>query len=263
MQTLDPNVLKFHNIRNVERIKSSPRFAELVSSVKEKGVLAPIQIYPREEDWYVKDGHRRALAAIEAAREEIPVIAVEPPTEGELVLHQMILNMTQEELNPLDQARAFALLVNKHGVSQKAIAASLGRSAGYVSQFLSLVSLPEHLQSRVESGRLAYTAAYRLSTLPQSSLGEKETKGIRTVGDVNRYKKQLKAAQAVQMELVAGVELDEEPLDEHEVMVFALFQMAADALERAVSLAKEHGVSVGEKVVQIESVIGACQGSGG
>lgn len=271
MQMIDPTVLKFNNIRNMERIKSSPEFQELVDSVREEGVLAPVQIYPVKsdivgvgDDYYIKDGHRRVLAAIQAGCEKIPFTETNPPTERELALHQVILNMTQQKLNPMEQARAFALLVDRYGVNQKDIAKSLGRSPGYVSQFLSLVGLPPHLQARVESGQLKYTAAYRLSTLPPSALGEKETKGIRTVKHVNRYKKQLNAAREVQIEIVTGIKLEEgEPLDENTVMVFSLFQMATDALSRAMALAKEHEIPVTEKVVQIEALIGACQGRGG
>jgi len=270
MQTIDPTVLKFGNIRDMERAEASPTFQELVASVKEEGVLQPVLIYVVEasgsgvfDDWFIKDGHRRTLAAIQAGLKEIPIVQVDPPTESELVLHQMVLNMTQEKLNPLDQAKAFALLVNRYGVSQRDIAASLGRSDGYVSQHLSLLGLPPHLQLRVETGQLAYTAAYRLSTLPSTALGIEATKGIRTVKHVNRYKKQLHAAREVQIELVTGIALEDEPLDENTVMVFSLFQMATDVLERAMVLAKEHKIPVAEKVIKIESVIGACQGKGG
>ena len=244
MQTIDPKALLFDNIRDMDRALVSPEFTQLLDSIREEGVLQPVLIFQRGEDWIVKDGHRRVVAARQAGLAEIPVVKVNPPAESTLLLHQMILNITQQALNPIEQAKAFALLVDKHGVAQKAIAASLGTTDGYVSQFLSLLKLPLHLQSRVESGHLAYTAGYRLSTLPQSALGVDDTKGIKTVKHVNRYKAQLKATQEVQMDVVAGFELEEEVPDEHAVMVFSLMQMAADMLKRALGLAEEHGISV-------------------
>jgi len=256
MQVIDPCVPIFRNIRDMERAEASPRFQELIASVKEKGVLQPVILYKAEGEWYVKDGFRRTLAARYAGLDEIPFVEVDPPTESELLIDQLVLNLTQQELNPIEQAKAFAELVSKYGISQKAIAASLGKSDGYISHHSNLLRLPPEIQQRVEQGILGYRAAYELSTLPKIALQMEAVKGIRTIGQARRFKRAIAAARETQIKLaIPDIDLEEEAPDENTVMVFSLMQMATDMLERAFKLAREHKISTKNQAKQIHKII--------
>jgi ParB family chromosome partitioning protein len=128
--------------------------AELIASIKEKGVLQPILIRKKGEHFEVIAGERRLRAARALSIEEVPVIIKDASDEEALVL-ALIENIQREELNPIEEARAFKRLIDEFRFTQDSVAQSVGKDRSTVSNLLRLLKLPEDLQQHVFSGALS------------------------------------------------------------------------------------------------------------
>lgn len=87
-------------------------------------------------------------------------------SESELREQQLVENLLREDLRPMEQARAFASLMELNGWNGKQLAQSLHIAESNVSRSLALLDLPEDVQRQVDSGELAARSAYELSRLP-------------------------------------------------------------------------------------------------
>lgn len=129
---------------------------DLAASIKAVGVLEPLIVRATPASgpttWEVIAGHRRAGAAILAGLENVPVI-VRQVTDAEAVQFALIENLQREDLTPLEEARAYAKLLEL-GSKQKDLAPKVGRSQSHVSKRLALLKLPAPAQAYLDSGRL-------------------------------------------------------------------------------------------------------------
>jgi ParB family transcriptional regulator, chromosome partitioning protein len=135
------------------------RFAEegltgLAASVRERGVLQPVLVRPTGTGGYeLIAGERRWRAAELAGLETIPAIVRDVDSADSLEL-ALIENMAREDLNPVDQARACAALVEELGLTREAIGRRVGRNRVTISNLLRLLDLPDEALARLESGVL-------------------------------------------------------------------------------------------------------------
>jgi ParB family chromosome partitioning protein len=128
--------------------------ASLAASVRERGVLQPVLVRPTGTGRYeLIAGERRWRAAELAGLQTIPAIirAADDAASLELAL---IENMAREDLNPVDQARACAALVEEMGLTREAIGRRVGRSRVAISNLLRLLDLPDEALELLESGVL-------------------------------------------------------------------------------------------------------------
>jgi ParB family chromosome partitioning protein len=137
----------------------SEKFLELVSSVREHGVLEPITVRHREDGDYFQiiTGERRYHAALEAGLSEIPAI-VRDVDDTTKAIHQLVENLQREDMNPVEEAAAFRRYLAATGQSQDQLAARIGKSKGYVSQIL---AIDEQL-TRQEKTQLARVSPAKL-----------------------------------------------------------------------------------------------------
>lgn len=135
---------------------------ELVESVREKGVLAPIlvrRIVARgeargPERYEIIAGERRWRAAKVLKLERVPAVIRDADDKEALVL-SIVENIQRQELNPIEEARAFERLMKEFSFTQETIARAVSKDRSSVANILRLLNLPEEIQKAIGSGRLS------------------------------------------------------------------------------------------------------------
>ena len=149
----------------VELIKPNPnqprtRFepealAGLAASIEVSGVIQPLLVRPLHDGSYeLIAGERRWRAAQQAGLEKVPAIARDSE-QAERLQVALIENMVRENLNPVDEARACAALVDELGLTKEELAQRLGRSRPAVSNLIRLLELPDEVLELLETGTLS------------------------------------------------------------------------------------------------------------
>lgn len=144
-------------------------FQELVHSVREFGVLQPIVVRPKGDDFELIMGERRLRAAKEAGLPAIPAVVRE--TSDENMLRDALLeNLHRANLNPLEEASAYKQLLEDFGTTQEELADRLGRSRPQITNTLRLLRLPLDVQSKVVAGVLTAGHARALLGAPNEEV---------------------------------------------------------------------------------------------
>jgi ParB family chromosome partitioning protein len=148
----------------VELISPNPRqprqafdeegLVALSESLRERGVLQPVLVRPLPGGKYeLIAGERRWRAAQLAELETIPAV-VRPPEDAASLELALIENMAREDLNPVEEARACALLVDELGLTREDVGRRVGRSRVAVSNLMRLLDLPDEVLDLLVEGRL-------------------------------------------------------------------------------------------------------------
>ena len=134
---------------------------ELAQSIKENGVIQPIIVRQSPVIGYeILAGERRYRASLLAGLTSIPAV-VKQLSDQEMMVQSIIENLQRENLNPIEEARAYESLVEK-GFTHAEIANKMGKSRPYISNSIRLLSLPEQILSEVENGKLSQAHARSL-----------------------------------------------------------------------------------------------------
>jgi ParB family transcriptional regulator, chromosome partitioning protein len=138
----------------------------LASSIREQGLLQPVVVRPRPEGGYeLIAGERRWRAAREAGVAELPAL-VRDADDRESLLLALVENVAREQLSPVEEARAYASLIDEFELSLGDVAARVGRSKPSVSNRLRLLELPEEVLWMVARGELTEGHARAVLALP-------------------------------------------------------------------------------------------------
>jgi len=130
------------------------RLEELTLSIEAHGVLQPIIVRKKGNDYEIVAGERRWRAAQRAGLETVPCITQEITDEESLQL-ALIENLQREDLNPLEEAQAFSFLLREHELTHEQLAERLGCSRPAISNSLRLLTLPEEIRADLEAGILS------------------------------------------------------------------------------------------------------------
>ena len=134
---------------------------ELAQSIKENGVIQPIIVRQSPVIGYeILAGERRYRASLLAGLRSIPAV-VKQLSDQEMMVQSIIENLQRENLNPIEEARAYESLVEK-GFTHAEIADKMGKSRPYISNAIRLLSLPDAILSEVENGKLSQAHARSL-----------------------------------------------------------------------------------------------------
>jgi len=139
----------------IDRIQPNPHqprkqfgdLSEMVSSVKEKGILEPILVRSFEDGFQIIAGERRYQAAKIAGLQHVPCIEVDVDARGMLEI-SLIENLQRKDLSPFEEAAAIQRLCDQFRYTHEEIARKLGKSRTVITEALSLNRMPEAVQDR-------------------------------------------------------------------------------------------------------------------
>jgi len=150
----------------------------LASSIKQQGLLQPVVVRPRTAGGYeLIAGERRWRAAREAGLETLPAL-VRDADDRDTLLLALVENVAREQLSPVEEARAYASLVDEFELSLGEVADKVGRSKPAVSNRLRLLELPEEVLWMVARGELTEGHARAVLALPDHGERKKLAKRI-------------------------------------------------------------------------------------
>ena len=127
---------------------------ELAKSISSNGVVQPLLIRRKGSRFELIAGERRWRAAQRAGLTKVPVVVRNVSDEKVLEI-ALIENIQREDLNPIEEARAYKKLIDTLGLTQETVAERVGRDRSYVTNYLRLLKLPDDIQQLVQSGRLS------------------------------------------------------------------------------------------------------------
>jgi ParB family chromosome partitioning protein len=154
--------------------------AELAASITAHGVLQPIVVSRTPDGFELIAGHRRVLASRVAGKSSIPAVVREDVRDRlELAL---VENLQRADLNAIETARAYKLLMDTYDLTQEQLAERLGKSRSSVANTLRALQAPQILQDAVQDGKISEGHLRALLPLPLSeavrALGEILAKGM-------------------------------------------------------------------------------------
>ncbi len=128
-------------------------FKELVDSIKKMGVIQPIVVRAKGFEYELVAGERRWRAAKEAGLKTIPAV-VKQVDEADSLEIALVENLHREDLNAIEEARAYQELIERFGLTQEELAEKIGKSRPAVANSLRLLSLPRSVQQLIIDGQL-------------------------------------------------------------------------------------------------------------
>jgi len=137
---------------------------ELAESIKASGVVQPITVRRQGARFQLITGERRWLASKKAGKPTVPAIVRQVSNEQAMEI-TIIENLQREDLNPVEQARAYERLSREFGLTQEQMAQRTGKDRSSVANFLRLLKLPEVLLQMVEGNKLTFGHAKALMGL--------------------------------------------------------------------------------------------------
>lgn len=141
--------------------------SELVASIKEQGIIQPIIVRKIEGGYEIIAGERRWRAAQDAGLKEVPVV-VREASDLELAEISLIENLQRADLNPIEEAQAYQVLIEKFNLTQEDIATRVGKDRSTVTNALRLIRLPEEAKKALVEKRITSGHARALLSLPST-----------------------------------------------------------------------------------------------
>lgn len=147
-------------VEAVERNPKQPRkrfeekaLDELAASIREHGVVEPILVRRDGGRYRILAGERRWRAAQRAGLKEVPAVLREA-SDREAFELALVENLQREDLNAIEEAEAYEVLIDDHGLTQEAIAQRVGKDRSTVANALRLLKLPGEVRDHVKEGKL-------------------------------------------------------------------------------------------------------------
>lgn len=164
-------------INDVEPNKNQPRkvfqqeeLEALSDSIVKYGVISPITVRQAGDRYIIIAGERRWRAARMAGLSEIPVIIISADDKKAAEI-ALVENIQRSDLNPVEEAQAYAALIEQYGLTQEEVAEQIGKSRSSVTNALRLLDLPDVALALLAAGKLSAGHAKVL-------LGLKDTKSL-------------------------------------------------------------------------------------
>jgi ParB family chromosome partitioning protein len=142
---------------NPRRDFSEEQLEELAASIRERGLVQPLVVRPAKgggETYEIVAGERRWRAAQLAQLHELPVV-VRTLSDQESIEIAIIENVQREDLNSIEEAEGYKLLMDGHDYTQEDLARVIGKSRSHLANTLRLLKLPDSVQHLVRSGELS------------------------------------------------------------------------------------------------------------
>jgi ParB family transcriptional regulator, chromosome partitioning protein len=150
VDSIDPNPYQTRRRINEAALE------ELAESIRASGVVQPVVLRPAANGRFqLVAGERRWHASKRAGKTTIPAVVRQISNEQAMEI-TIIENLQREDLNPVEQARAFERLSREFGLTQEQIATRTGKDRASIANFIRLLKLPEDVQNALEAGTLSF-----------------------------------------------------------------------------------------------------------
>lgn len=151
-QQVDPSVIR-KNPDQPRRYFDDAKIDALADSIQANGILQPLVVQKTDDGYQLIAGERRLRASLRLGLSQVPIVLREPSADESIIL-ALIENLQREDLNPMEEATAFARLQEQFELSQEAVAEKVGKSRPAIANSLRLLSLPEEVKEYVAQGKL-------------------------------------------------------------------------------------------------------------
>lgn len=142
------------NPRQPRQVVNDEKLGELAGSIKEHGIVQPIVVRPLAGGKYqLIAGERRWRACRELGMQKIPAV-IREYGDLEAAAVALIENVQRENLNPLEEARAYRILMEDFGLTQEDVSKRVGKSRPFVGNMVRLLSLPGEIQQMIMENKL-------------------------------------------------------------------------------------------------------------
>lgn len=127
---------------------------ELKESILEYGIIQPLIVRKSIKGYEIVVGERRFRAAKEAGFEKVPVV-VKSLTDEKMMELALLENLQREDLTPIEEAHAYANLMNELKITQEELSRRLGKSRSHIANIVRLLSLPDQVIAYINNGELS------------------------------------------------------------------------------------------------------------
>jgi len=142
---------------------------ELAQSIKEKGIIQPLLVRRKGDEYELIAGERRLRAAKSLNIKELPILVKDVQDRDSLEL-ALIENIQRQGLNPIEEAHAYQHLMDKFELTQERISEALGKSRATIANTLRLLKLPHEIQQELKNGRISFGHARALLEIEDLNL---------------------------------------------------------------------------------------------
>jgi len=146
---------------------------ELTHSIKQKGLIQPLVVRRKGDYYELIAGERRFRAAHALQLSEVPVIIKENVGDQEALELSLIENIQRQDLNPIEEARAYQYLMHKFQISQEQLGELLGKARATIANAIRVLSLPVEIQEEIKKGRISFAHG----------------RALLEIGDINRQRR--------------------------------------------------------------------------
>ena len=141
---------------------------DLADSIKENGVFQPIIVKKSIKGYEIVAGERRVRASRMAGFKTIPAI-IRGFSDDQMMSIALLENLQRENLNIIEEAKAYKLMLERMGLTQEELAVKVGKSRSHITNILGILRLPDEVQSLLKYGKLSMGHARVLSKLEDNS----------------------------------------------------------------------------------------------
>ena len=234
----------FLPISQVESCASQPRkqfdpesLADLADSIREHGIIQPLTVRKLQSGYYqIIAGERRWRAARMAGLTQVPAIVIEADDRKAMEL-AMIENLQREDLNPIEEAEGYQVLMSQYNMTQEETAQRVGKSRSAVANALRLLNLCPPVRAMVEDGRLTNGHARALLRLQDPEVQR------RAAGDMVRRGMNVAQAEAYVEKLLQSAQVT--PPRGRSTYIIKDVRLFLNSVDRGLHLMRQAGVDAG------------------
>ena len=193
------------NLEQPRKHFDEEKIEELTKSIKENGIIQPIVVSKTNNTYKIIAGERRWRAARNAGLKTVPVFIKDEIDDKKLLELALIENLQRQDLNPIEEANAYKVLIDDYNMTQEQVAEVIGKSRPAIANSVRLLSLDDRVKDMVVAGRIS--EAHARAIVPISSLDKQyelalliEKKGltVREIEMLMRQKKKSKKPEKIE-----------------------------------------------------------------